>query len=96
MPGPEPEPHGVVYEYVNVAVAPASPSADAAGVRPRQAKPARSADPAPLQAGSLQEAERLQILKAMDAAGGNKTKAARILGIERRTLYHKLEGMGLK
>lgn len=94
---PEPEPYGdAVYEYVNVAVAPANPSADAAGIRSRKARPAPPPAPATPAAGSLEEAERLQILKAIDAAGGNKTEAARILGIERKTLYRKLEGMGLK
>jgi len=39
----------------------------------------------------LEEVERRYILHVLEAAGGNKTTAARILGIERRTLYRKLE-----
>jgi DNA-binding protein Fis len=31
----------------------------------------------------------------LSAAGGNKSRAAKILGIERKTLYRKLERMGL-
>jgi two-component system response regulator HydG len=39
--------------------------------------------------------ERRYILRALEAVGGNKTAAARVLGIERKTLYRKLEKMGL-
>jgi len=31
----------------------------------------------------------------LSATGGNKSRAAKILGIERKTLYRKLERMGL-
>jgi len=44
---------------------------------------------------TLAEAEAEQIRKVLAAAGGNKSRAARILGIERKTLYRKLERMGL-
>jgi len=40
--------------------------------------------------GELDEVERRQILKVLQETGGNKTKAAEILGIQRRTLYKKL------
>jgi transcriptional regulator with PAS, ATPase and Fis domain len=39
---------------------------------------------------SLSEAERLQILKTIEWARGNKTRAARTLGISRQTLREKL------
>lgn len=39
----------------------------------------------------LEEVERRYIFHVLEAAGGNKTTAARILGIERKTLYRKLE-----
>ena len=38
----------------------------------------------------LCELERRQILRVLDQTGGNKTRAAEILGIQRRTLYKKL------
>ncbi len=40
--------------------------------------------------GELDEMERRQILRVLQETGGNKTKAAEILGIQRRTLYKKL------
>jgi DNA-binding NtrC family response regulator len=42
----------------------------------------------------LEEVERRYILRVLDAAGGNKSVAARILGMERKTLYRKLERYG--
>lgn len=39
---------------------------------------------------SLEEAEKLVILKTLDEAGGNKSEAARRLGITRKTLQSKL------
>jgi DNA-binding NtrC family response regulator len=42
---------------------------------------------------SLAEAEEDQIRKVLSATGGNKSKAAQILGIERKTLYRKLDRM---
>jgi transcriptional regulator with PAS, ATPase and Fis domain len=42
---------------------------------------------------TLAEAEEDQIRKVLTATGGNKSKAAQILGIERKTLYRKLERM---
>lgn len=44
---------------------------------------------------TLADAEAEQIRKVLAAAGGNKSRAARILGIERKTLYRKLERLGL-
>jgi DNA-binding NtrC family response regulator len=42
---------------------------------------------------TLADAEEDQIRKVLAATGGNKSKAAAILGIERKTLYRKLERM---
>jgi two-component system response regulator HydG len=39
----------------------------------------------------LEEVERRYVLRVLEAAGGNKTVAAQILGLDRRTLYRKLE-----
>jgi DNA-binding NtrC family response regulator len=44
---------------------------------------------------SLADAEAEQIRKVLAATGGNKSRAAQILGIERKTLYRKLERMNL-
>jgi two-component system response regulator HydG len=42
----------------------------------------------------LEQIERRYIRRVLDAAGGNKTLAAQILGVHRRTLYRKdLEGL---
>ena len=40
------------------------------------------------------EVERRRILRVLEATGGNKSTAARVLGIERKTLYRKLERYG--
>ena len=39
----------------------------------------------------LDQVERRYIRRVLEAAGGNKTLAARILGLDRKTLYRKLE-----
>ncbi len=42
---------------------------------------------------SLADAEAEQIKRVLAATGGNKSRASQILGIERKTLYRKLERM---
>src|SRR5690242_3414851 len=44
---------------------------------------------------SLADTEAEQIRRVMAAVNGNKSRAAKVLGIERKTLYRKLERMGL-
>jgi len=44
---------------------------------------------------TLADAEEEQIRRVLSATGGNKSKAAQILGIERKTLYRKLDRMKL-
>jgi transcriptional regulator with PAS, ATPase and Fis domain len=55
----------------------------------------QSMEPKEQSGESLADTEKEQIRKVLSAAGGNKSRAAKILGIERKTLYRKLERMGL-
>ncbi|MBC8166329.1 MAG: sigma-54-dependent Fis family transcriptional regulator, partial [Bryobacteraceae bacterium] len=49
--------------------------------------------------GSLQEvreaAERDYILRKLDEAGGNITRTAELLGLERSNLYRKMRTLGI-
>ena len=54
-----------------------------------------SMDPRPQAGETLADTEAEQIRRVLSAAGGNKSRAAKILGIERKTLYRKLDKMGL-
>jgi two-component system response regulator HydG len=39
----------------------------------------------------MEEVERRYVMRVLEAVGGNKTQAAKVLGIERKTLYRKLD-----
>ncbi|MBI4889950.1 MAG: sigma-54-dependent Fis family transcriptional regulator [Acidobacteria bacterium] len=56
----------------------------------------RSTSPAEQGGETLADTEAEQIRKVLAVTGGNKSRAARILGIERKTLYRKLERMGIQ
>jgi len=45
-------------------------------------------------ARSLEDVERGHILHVLDECGGNQTRAAESLGIDRVTLHHKLKKYG--
>ena len=44
---------------------------------------------------TMEEVERRYVIRAMTLLDGNKTRAAEVLGIDRRTLYRKLDRWGL-
>jgi two-component system response regulator HydG len=44
----------------------------------------------------LEEVERSYILRVLEAVQGQRTRAAQILGLDRKTLYRKLERYGLR
>jgi DNA-binding NtrC family response regulator len=67
------------------AVAPAA--SEAAGVI--DAVPVDSPD-------ALSGVERDHIIEVLARAGGNKAKAARMLGLDRRTLYRRLEAYAIR
>ncbi len=49
----------------------------------------------PVETLSLREMEKQMILKVLRLTSGNKSEAARLLGITRRALYGRLERYGL-
>jgi len=65
-----------------------------ASLRPGAAAPRRATELEIPDTGiDLEAVERSLILKALDKAGGNVTRAARLLGLSRRTLQYRLEKM---
>jgi DNA-binding NtrC family response regulator len=44
----------------------------------------------------LRDVERSYILMVLEGTGGNKSRAAEILGLDRKTLYRKLEEFGYR
>ncbi len=50
----------------------------------------------PEQLPSLEDVARRYVLRVMSAVGGNKRQAARVLGIDRKTLYRRLEAYGVE
>ena len=72
--------------------APAAPAAPPplAGAAPAPVSPVQPAAPSAAANLTLAETEKQRILDALAACGGNKTKAADVLGISRRTLHRKL------
>ena len=70
--------------------------ASAAGIRPGcSPRPVQEANAVRLGVGTtVDEAERLLILKTLEATNNNKTRAAEILGISLKTLHNKLKEYG--
>jgi DNA-binding NtrC family response regulator len=77
----------------NLAVLRAGKTVASGDLDPRFAQPAAAAVSAPAPAGHILDREQneKQLLKqALMAAGGNRTRAAELMGISRRTLHRKL------
>lgn len=61
------------------------------------AGPSYDAGVVPVQVGAtVDEAERLLILRTLEATGQNKTRAAEILGVSLKTLHNKLKAYGTR
>jgi DNA-binding NtrC family response regulator len=67
-----------------------------AWVREHRAKTVMVAIDDPEDLPSLEELERRYIGRVLEITAGNKSHAARILGVERRTLYRRLDKFGFK
>jgi two-component system response regulator HydG len=65
----------------------------AASARPPASAPAAAGGQPP---SSLAEIERDHLVRALQQAGGNKSEAARMLGLSRRAFYRRLERHGLR
>lgn len=74
----------ITEEVLPVSMRERSPGLPAASSAPRQEGPL-----------SLESGEKELIRQALDKTGGNRAKAARILGIARSTLYKKMDKYGL-
>jgi transcriptional regulator of acetoin/glycerol metabolism len=59
------------------------------------AQPVRSADVPPKLRGELEAIEQRRILEALERCAGNQTRAAKVLGIGRRTLLKRLDEYGI-
>jgi DNA-binding NtrC family response regulator len=85
--GPSIQPQHLPPPFFGTAAVPAAASAGAVAMP----EPATS----PEFDLSIEAAERDQIRKALEAAGGKRMEAARLLGLSRRTLYRKLDKYGI-
>lgn len=63
--------------------------------RPGQDSRSAAQPSSPAPEGTLEEIESRAVAAALDRTGGNKAAAARALGISRKTLYRKIDRLGL-
>ena len=83
-------------EIETAAVAPAPSATPVAGAPEDQQVTMRIPLRAPELKGKLEEFERAQILEALTKTTGNQTRAAKLLGIARRTLIKKMVRYGIE
>ena len=84
----------VLSDTANIARAAVEREIEREAARERSARGSGDASSSGLDA-QRREAEREAILDALARAGNNRSLAARLLGVSRRTLYNKLEEMGV-
>jgi DNA-binding NtrC family response regulator len=66
-------------------------------IREGDVDPHERADAAPPPAaGSLEELEKQAVMEALAKSGGNRTKAAKMLGVSRKTILNKIRLYGLE
>ena len=87
--GPSIKPQHLPPPFLGESVSPGSPPAPFASETRTVPPPSRSS------ISVSRAAERDQIRKALEAAGGKRMEAARLLGLSRRTLYRKLDKYGI-
>jgi len=58
---------------------------------PDQIRAPASSAPSAMTTGTLEETEKAKILAVLKQVDGNRSRAAQVLGISRRTLYRKLD-----
>jgi DNA-binding NtrC family response regulator len=85
----------VLSDTANVTRAAVEREIEREAARERSARGSGDASSSGLDA-QRREAEREAILDALTRAGNNRSLAARLLGVSRRTLYNKLEEMGIE
>ncbi|MDC0747682.1 sigma-54-dependent transcriptional regulator [Polyangium mundeleinium] len=90
---------GDVIQPEHLAFVPPVPAWEKASTSP----PSQPVAPAEPESGArrqnldsqLEEIERREMLAALDRCGGNKAEMARLLGVQRTTLYYRLKRLGI-
>ena len=86
---------GEYLDETELSLLPPGQGAPASPGREEAVQKTTAGEPAPPGSPSLEAVERETILRTLESAGGNKSEAARRLGITRRTLHQKLRKYGM-